>query len=48
MAVLPKGTRVRNYGYYTEVSGVAWLYVQATHRGVRYTGFCSGQYLSKV
>ena len=48
MAVLPKGTRVRNYGYYTEVSGVVWLYVQATHRGVRYTGFCSGQYLSKV
>lgn len=47
-AVLPKGTKVQNYGYYTEVSGVAWLYVQVTYNGVKYTGFCSAQYLSKT
>lgn len=46
-AVLPKGTKVQNYGYYTEVNGVAWLYVQVTYKGVKYTGFCSAQYLSK-
>jgi len=47
LAVLPKGTKVRNYGYYTELSGVAWLYVQVAYKGITYTGFCSGQYLSK-
>ena len=47
LAVLPKGTKVQNYGYYTDFNGVAWLYVQATHKGTKYTGFCSGQYLSK-
>ncbi len=47
LAVLPKGTQARCYGYYTAVSGVKWLYVQATHLEVTYTGFCSGQYLRK-
>lgn len=47
LAVLPKGTKVQNYGYYTEFNGVAWLYVQTTHKGTKYTGFCSIQYLSK-
>lgn len=48
LAVLPKGTKVKNYGYYTDVSGVAWLYIQVTYQGVKYTGFSSGQYLSKI
>ena len=47
LAVLPNGTKVRNYGYYTLTGGVKWLYVQATHNGVTYTGFMSGQYLRK-
>lgn len=47
LAVLPKGTKVRNYGYYTEVDGVAWLYIQVTYQGIKYTGFSSGAYLSK-
>lgn len=47
LAVLPKGMKVRNYGYYTLTGGVKWLYVQATHNGVTYTGFMSGQYLRK-
>lgn len=47
MAVLPKGTKVQNYGYYTISGGVTWLYVQVTYNGVTYTGFCSAQYLRK-
>lgn len=48
MIVLPCGTKVQNYGYFTEVNGVAWLYIQVTYQGVKYTGFSSGQYLSKI
>lgn len=44
---IPKGTSVKNYGYYTEGSGVKWLYVQFTYKGVTYTGFCSAAYLKK-
>jgi len=47
MIVLPCGTKVQNYGYYTEVNGVKWLYIQVTYQGVKYTGFSSGQYLRK-
>ena len=47
MVVLPCGTKVQNYGYYTEVNGVKWLYIQVTYQGVKYTGFSSGQYLRK-
>lgn len=47
MVTLPKGTSVKNYGYYTEVSGVKWLYVQVTYNNVTYTGFCSDKYLNK-
>jgi hypothetical protein len=48
MVVLPCGTKVQNYGYYTDVSGVKWLYIQVTYQGVKYTGFSSGAYLKKV
>lgn len=48
MVVLPCGTKVQNYGYYTLVNGVKWLYIQVTYQGVKYTGFSSGQYLSKI
>lgn len=47
LASIPKGTKVRNYGYYTVVDGVKWLYVQFTYKRVTYTGFCSGAYLKK-
>lgn len=48
MVVLPCGTKVKNYGYYTEVKGVKWLYIQVTYQGVKYTGFSSGAYLRKI
>jgi hypothetical protein len=47
MVVIPSGTKVKNYGYYTEVSGTKWLYIQFTLKGVTYTGFASGKYLKK-
>lgn len=47
LTTIPKGTKVRNYGYYSVVKNVKWLYVQFTYNGVTYTGFCSGAYLTK-
>lgn len=47
LVTIPKGTKVRNYGYYTLIDGVKWLYVQFTYKGVTYTGFCSGDYLRR-
>ena len=47
MVVLPKGTAVQNYGYYTNVRGIKWLYVQFTYGNVTYTGFGCGTYLRK-
>ena len=47
LAVLPNGTKVRNYGYFTETGGVKWLYIQVTINGTTYTGFSSGAYLKK-
>lgn len=47
LAVLPNGTKVRNYGFFTETGGVKWLYIQATVNGTTYTGFSSEKYLKK-
>lgn len=47
MCVIPDGTKVKNYGYYTTLKGVKWLYIQFTYNGVNYTGFASSQYLYK-
>ncbi len=48
VATMPKGSKVRNYGYYTAVGGVNWLYVAFTSpTGKEYTGFCSQKYLKK-
>lgn len=47
LVVMPKGTVVQNYGYYTNAGGKKWLYVQAKIKGVLYTGFCSIAYLKK-
>ena len=48
LVVIPKGTKVNNYGYYTTVSGVKWMLVQFTYNNKKYTGFCSKEYLAKV
>ena len=48
MVLMPLNTKVNCYGYYSSVSGVNWYYVIATVGGVKYTGFCSSQYLTKA
>ncbi len=48
MVTIPKGTLVKNYGYFTTANGVKWLYVQFTYKSIQYTGFCSSTYLSKT
>ena len=47
LTLLPFGTSVRCYGYYSTVGNVKWLYVQTTHNGVTYTGFCSEEFLQR-
>lgn len=47
LVAIPKGTKVQNYGYYTSVSGVKWLYIQFKYNNILYTGFATSQYLSK-
>ena len=43
---MPKGSKVKCYGYYTDVYGTKWLYVEAA-AGKKYTGFASSKYLVK-
>lgn len=47
LCIIPKGTKVSNYGYYTMSNKVMWLYIQFTLNGIKYTGFSSGNYLIK-
>lgn len=47
LCVVPKGAKVKCYGYYSLSKGVNWLYVQVTIDGITYTGFCSKAYLKK-
>lgn len=47
LVTIPKGTKVNNYGYYTEVNGVKWLYIKFTYKQVTYIGFASSAYLKR-
>ena len=47
LCVIPKGTKVKCYGYYSMSGTSKWLYVQFTLDGVQYTGFASARYLKK-
>mgnify|MGYP006967365740 CR=1 FL=1 len=47
LAIIPRGTRVRCYGYYTDYNGVRWLYIQVALDRVLYTGFSSSKYLER-
>lgn len=48
ICVIPKGTKVRNYGYYNPFEDVKWLYVQFELNGTEYIGFSSERYLKRV
>lgn len=45
IVVIPKGTEVQCFGYYSKASGAVWLLVKTKIKGVEYTGFCSKKYL---
>lgn len=49
LVVIPKGTEVQCYGYYSYPSGVKtkWYYIQVTVNKTQYTGFSSSSYLKK-
>lgn len=48
LCLIPKGTVVKNYGFYTEFNGLKWLSIQFVMDGVQYTGFSASSYLEKV
>ena len=48
LVAIPKDTKVQNYGYYTVANDDMWFYIQVTHKGNTYTGFCSSKYLKMV
>lgn len=48
LVTIPKGTKVKCYGYYTQNGNTTWLYVQFTYKETTYTGFVSTRYLEKV
>lgn len=47
MVLIPYGTKVECYGYYSVSGNVKWLYIQVTLDGVTYTGFSSSAYIKK-
>ena len=47
LCLIPNGTKVECYGYYTTYNGVKWLYIQFKLNGITYTGFSSKDYLKK-
>ena len=48
LVILPKGTKVKNYGFYSTDKELAkWLYIQVTYNNVKYTGFAHSNYLRK-
>ena len=46
LCTLPYGHKVENYGYYTDRSGIRWLYVSTTLNGTEYIGFVSSVWLN--
>lgn len=47
LCLIPKGTTVYNYGYYTNVSGKKWLLITFSINGIKYTGFSHEDHLKK-
>lgn len=47
LGVIPKGTEVRNSGYYNMASGKKWLYIWTVVGSTTYVGYCSETYLKK-
>ena len=47
LCLIPKGTVVNCYGYYSTFGGVRWYYIQTVVAGVTYVGFSSSKYLEE-
>lgn len=47
LCLIPKGTKVKCFGYYNISGKAKWLYIQFTLNGVKYTGFSHSSYLKK-
>lgn len=47
LCLIPKGTTVHCYGYYSTFNGAKWLYITFTMSGVQYTGFAHSGYLRR-
>lgn len=48
LCLIPKGTDVRCYGFYTSVGNVKWYLIEVRMDSVMYTGFSCSKYLEKV
>lgn len=48
LCLIPYGTLVKNYGYYTKCKNEKWLYIQFTLNNITYTGFSHSGWLKKV
>lgn len=48
LCLIPYGTVVKNYGYYTESKKEKWLYIQFTLNNIVYTGFSHSNWLKKI
>ena len=44
---IANGTKVQNFGFYTVIDGVKWLFIQFVQNGKTITGFASSEYLKK-
>lgn len=47
LVLIPKGTAVKCYGYYSKSGSTKWLLIQVTLDHITYTGFSSSEYLIK-
>lgn len=48
LCLVPFGTKVQNYGFYSMSGTTKWYLIQFVMDGVQYTGFSSSAYLRKV
>lgn len=48
LCVIPKGTKIKCFGYYNLFNGVIWPLIEVKIDGVKYTGFSSSTYLRKL
>ena len=48
LCLIPKGTKVHNYGYFTIRNNDVWLFIQFILKDTKYTGFSMINWLEKV